>query len=771
MNITIQGLDYTPALDASQPLTIERKLNEPSECRFWLALKRAGNLIAPARNQSVTIAGENGIVYFTGYVVATPLPEYFGVGVEGPLYRLAIVALCDEVLLNHLAMPATSGITGETAESLMRALISHSGSAVLATGDSSANLAISNFAPELGATWSKRARQVANMARAAFRAVNGILTLVPIQSVVHALDECDGSLNPASMTLTPSVDRIPVNDVTLCGEREPVAYVTEYFRGDGVSSAFYLGAVPYSSAASNSTIIRELFDEQEIDARVWANTGAAGCFSLGTGGLAMCGGTGTDGQTVLSWQDPVEMGGTLLLEAAGINLAAGSTGIVAGFFDGGTDVSSCTVGFQVMAQQGTGSLTLQPLVEGMPTGTAFSLNPSNQYTLRVRIHSPECYRALAIYRSSGDNGAVTAGGDWNLSPGTLQLEVQEFVNGVGGMPVTLHDGAVTSLPGTCQVVAASSLKLMGSMRAFRLTNLGSGWVVSTPPSGGAYARRLGSPAEGGECEVQAGGKLQFQTGFIPVVGEMVAVSYRTAGRATGRAVNTENQQALEQAGLPAESFWIGSVTEPPARCSADCRNAALVTAQTSADDSGLLRGTYKGSSFEFASDVWPGDALLLNAPSANLDSQVVVREVKISYRSSLPDLIEYGITFANDWAEDLAIKRNSAVPNDAWLPAPVAPIVLQNLSRLTVTNVSGSTVAINAGVLAPPGGGFEVRRRDFEFMAGTDPGLVARSSVPNISFSRESANDRFYLRMYDGSTPPNYSEFSTALFINLPLGS
>jgi hypothetical protein len=25
--------------------------------------------------------------------------------------------------------------------------------------------------------------------------------------------------------------------------------------------------------------------------------------------------------------------------------------------------------------------------------------------------------------------------------------------------------------------------------------------------------------------------------------------------------------------------------------------------------------------------------------------------------------------------------------------------------------------------------------------------------------------------MYDGSTPPNYSEFSTALFINLPLGS
>jgi len=45
-----------------------------------------------------------------------------------------------------------------------------------------------------------------------------------------------------------------------------------------------------------------------------------------------------------------------------------------------------------------------------------------------------------------------------------------------------------------------------------------------------------------------------------------------------------------------------------------------------------------------------------------------------------------------------------------------------------------------------------------------------RSTVPNVTFSRELASDRFYIRMYDGATPPNYSEFSTALLINLPLG-
>jgi hypothetical protein len=101
----------------------------------------------------------------------------------------------------------------------------------------------------------------------------------------------------------------------------------------------------------------------------------------------------------------------------------------------------------------------------------------------------------------------------------------------------------------------------------------------------------------------------------------------------------------------------------------------------------------------------------------------------------------------------------------------VAPIVLANLTGLTVTTLNGHTVEIDTGVMPPVGGGFEIRRRDFAFMQGEDPGLVARASLPRMAFLRETANDRFYIRMYDGATPPNYSEFSTALFINLPLGS
>jgi hypothetical protein len=570
--------------------------------------------------------------------------------------------------------------------------------------------------------------------------------------------------------LNASVKRALANDVTVCGEHEPVAYVTEYFLGDGATTQFYLAEDPFFPPASRSTIIDELFNECAINLKVWGNPGGNGYLKLGAGGLVMDGGNGIDGETLLAWLDPVEMGGTLLLEAVGVTLSPGSTGILSGFFVGLETQASCIAGFQAAAEQGTGSVTLQPIIEGSAVGTTYAVNPANQYTLRARVHCAEIERSLSIYRSFGDSGAITLGGQTNVTPAQLQLEIQEFVNGVAGMPVTLYDGAITSLPPACVVVAASSINLIGTMRAINLANLGSGWVVSTPPSGGPYTRRLGTTAESAECHVERTGKVVFYAGFAPMAGEQIAVSYRTVGRAVGRAVNTASQLALSQAGIPAVSSWIGTVTNPPARSSADCQNAATVIEQAAAGVSALWSGTYVGNGTSFATDVWPGDALELNAPSTNLNAEVVVRTVKVSYRASYPDYVEYAIAFANDWADDLAIKTSTAVPEDAWLPTAVAPICLANLTSLTVTELNGNTVSICAGVTPPAGGGVEIRRWDFAFMPGEDPGLVVRANLPNMTFSRETANDRFFIRMFDGATPPNYSEFSTALFINLPLG-
>jgi len=769
MKITISGFDYSRSLDAVHPLTIERKLNEPTVCQFWLTPPAQGPLPTPVRNQAVAVTGDDGTAYFTGYVAGAPLPQFAGLGLEGPRYRIAVRAISDEVLMDQLPATSMMAASGMMAGELITSLVKHVRSAPLTAPAGSLQIPVSSFAVAPGTTWSKKAGLVAGQARAAYRAQAGSVQLSQIPAAVHPLNEADGSLNPAALSLTPNVRRELANDITVCGEREPAAYVTEYFLGDGATTQFNLAASPYFPPAATSTLIDEFFNQPDLDLTTWSRSGAEASLALGAGGLAMNGGTGADGQTSLTWLDSIELGGTLLMEASGLTLAAGSSGSLAGLYVGSDTLVGCVTGFQVTAEPGSGAVSLQPIVLGQPTGTRYSINPATQYTVRIRLHCPDCERSLAIYRSFGDDGAVTSGGQTNQAPAQLLFDIQECVNGVAGMPVVLFDGSISSLPPSCSVVAASLIDMHGSMRGFRLANLGTGWVVSTPAGGNPYTRRLGSSAESSECNLDHLGRLLFAPGFIPAAGEKIAISYRTSGRAVGRAVNTASQQALAASGLPAVSQWIGTAKNPPARSSADCRNAAAAIVAASAGVSAQWSGVYRSFNSALASDVWPGDALQLNAPSLHLDSQVVVRAVTLTYASTYPDLVAYDIRFANDWADDLAIKTSDSVNDDVWLPAPVSPALLPNLTKLTLTALTGSTVTVNTGTPPPSGGGFEIRRRDFAFMPGEDSDLVMRGSQQNLTFSRETAGDRFYIRMFDGASPPNYSEFSTALFLNLPV--
>jgi hypothetical protein len=770
MKITISGQEYSTALDAAHSLTIERKLNEPSLCRFWITLPAASDS-AITRNQSVHITDDDGTYLFTGYVAATPMPEYAGLGTEGPRYRIAVQALSDECLLDQAGMAASRGLTGMAAGPVIAALVAKTGVTALSSDGLSLATQVSRPTAEASARFSDAAGSVADQARAAYRALNGAIELSALPTAVYSLDESDGSLLLENLILTPRAGRTVANDITVCGEHEPTTYVTEYFLGDGVTTQFYLSDRVFAPSTTTSTFIRELFNEGQIDSRVWKNQGAHGYLALGAGGLAMQGGTGRDGETQLGWLDPVEMGGTLLLEATGVMLANGSSGVLAGFYAGDNMQSACIAGFQVKAEQGSGNVSIQPLVLGIAAGASYEVNPSKQYALRVRVHCPEWHRSTAVYRSIDDAGTVAVGGDRNTAAANLQLEIQEYVNGVAGMPVTLFEGRIADLPGTCTVVAASSINLYGAMRGIYLINLGTGWVSTIAANGSAMTRRIGSAAQSAECVVESSGRLVFYPGLAPAVGERIAVSYRTPGRALGRAVNSESQQQLAASGLPPVSTWVGSVTNPPARSSQDCRNAAAALVRAGSSISALWSGTYKCVGVCLGADVWPGDALAIEAPSGNISAQVIVRSVKLNYHASLPDVLVYEIGFANDWAEDLAIRTSSAVPTDAWLPAPVAPEYLSNVSGLTAVALSALSVTIDAGTTAPVGGGFEVRRRDNCFMAGTDADLVMRSSQPLMTFSPTSAWERLYIRMFDGSTPPKYSEFSAALILNLPLAS
>ena len=783
MKVTINNVDYSAALDSVHPLTVERKLNEPTVCLLWVTLGQASALAAPQRNQPVVVEGDDGTVYFTGYLAVAPLPEFAGVGTAGPIYRWALQAVSDELLLNMQPLTPSAGMTGVTAAVAMQTLTAHAGGSGLGAavpldtsglGAAAMELPVGNFVPEYGWNWSQAAGMVAAQARASYRAVGGRVTAEPVGTTVHVLDESKGTLVLSNLAMTASVERALANDVTVCGGSEPWAYVTEYLLGDGVTATFALSQDPFFETSAETKIINnELFNEPVIDTRKWMFTGASEYFSLTGAGLTWNGGTGSDGQTALVWRDAVEAGGSLLLELHGVQLSPGSSGIVGGLYGSGITMGGCVAGFEVSAAQGTGAVTVAPVVNGVVAGPSYAVDPTVQYTLRVRVHCPLTERVTQVYRVVGDAGAMSFGGQDQLAGAQVVLELMPVVNGIAGTTVTLYDGMVTNTPVSYQVGVANSWNLIGSVRSVSMTNLGSGWVRSMPPGQGTRTRRTGTIAEGGECHLLRTGTITFYKGYIPVLGELVEVHYRTVGTAVGRWVNAASQAALQAVGMPATAQWIGSVTQPKARSSADCRNAAEALGTAASSVSAAWQGTYKVASANWAtgltSDVWPGDELLLTAPSAQLNEQVAVRMVKLTYKPGTPDVVNYQISFANDWANDLAVKTSKTVPVTTWLPAAIAPVYLEDVTTLTVTAIGAATLTVNAGVAPPAGGGFEVRRRDFSFQAGVDADLVIRSTVETFEIPRVTESDAFYIRMYDGSTPPNYSEHSVALMVNLPL--
>jgi hypothetical protein len=113
------------------------------------------------------------------------------------------------------------------------------------------------------------------------------------------------------------------------------------------------------------------------------------------------------------------------------------------------------------------------------------------------------------------------------------------------------------------------------------------------------------------------------------------------------------------------------------------------------------------------------------------------------------------------------------IATDALLPQTAlnsAAQVLANLQQLTVTSLTETALQVDAGTAPPAGGGFEVRRKDWAFGPDVDSvDLVLRSPVRSFSIPRAAQVEQFYVRMYDASTPPLYSRFSSAVFVNWPV--
>ena len=771
MKLTIDNLDGNGALDYSSAVVtnakfrIERRLNEPSLCSFTVATA-GSNLPTPARNARITVGDDSGVLLFTGYIVTEPALELLGQNSLGAVYQAYVSAVSDEILLSRQPVPQLLSGYSQPANQLLLAInAAASGGITFSTPQN--NGTVGEFQVNPGQTWSENAGTLASMTRSAYRALDGQITMLPIGSFVHTLSEADGTLSIAQ--LEASMVKTLANDVTVCGPSEPSAYVTEFFEGDGTTVLFNLTEAPYFPPASKMKPLVDLFQEATINPQVWSVSDSGSRVSITSAGLTCTGGDGVLGDTTVSTLNQLELSGSLVLEAGGVLFGSITQGILNGLYSGSFATANCIAGFEI--NQAGGSPTIVPLVNGVASGSTFTPTAGHMYTLRLRIATNEMQRALQTYNSIDDTGTHTYGGAYIAAGANVMLEVQDTTNGVASAPVVLYSGSFSPEPAVCQMAILNSSSLQCSIASIHISQQGPVWVQSTPPGGSTIVRRMGTTAQGADCRLERTGRLHFYTTSIPQIGELIAVSYRTARRAVARLASSASiAQESANGLLPGTAVWIGTVTSPAPRSSMDCENAASAILDLATSRAAAWKGSYTGWNLEGQNDVWPGDVLAIQSTSANLTANVVVRSVVLELACTSPGLVKYVLNFANDWADALAIKTSITVPADVWLPQqPEATLPLANLSALAITSVTGSAIQVSANATPPPGGGFEVRRRDWSFAPGTDSDLVLRSPVANFSIPRQAVIEQYYIRMYDGSTPPNYSRFSSAVFVSVPL--
>jgi hypothetical protein len=774
VKLTIDNLDGAGAMDYSGflcgngPLKITRTLNAPSICSGMVDVDDAA-LTVPARRGRVVVTAANGTVLFTGYVATEPEAVYAGTGLKGPVYRYAFSAVSDEWLLDKQAMPVSGAGLAQSGGQLLKVLTNRVNPELFTTTAVEDGLSVGVFEPVQTGNWSANAGSVASSTYAAYRVLDGAVSLQPAGTVTHALSDGDGTLQAAALKAS-SVKEL-ANDVTVSGEMEPTAYVTETFAGDGTTTVFQLSQDPFrpKKTANSAQFLADSFNEGTLDTQIWKVTDPGSHLGLSAAGLTMTGGNGLDGQTTLTAIDNVELGGSLVIEAGSLQLGGASAGLVCGLYAGAAQSANCFVGYNV--RQSGGSTVIVPFVNGAEVGTVFTLLEGHTYTLRIRLHCVEEQRVLQTYYAMVDGAVQAFGGGVVTAPMSVVFELQDLGASSNTPATVLYDSGVVSSPASCNFVAVNSVQLIGSMGYCRITQTGSAWVVSTLPSGVKMTRLIGVAGEGVDCNVSASGKVTFFAGRVPVAGELVTVTYRIQQRAVARLEDAASVAAEAAGGVPGTAQWLGKVLKPVARSSADCESAALAVLSFSASRGAAAAGTYEAVN---PADVWPGDVLAIASNGQTMS--VMVRRVEIVDGMACQEVLTYRMKFANDWAEALGLTLSEAIAADALLPAtalnsalPLGSNVLANLQQLQVVSATGTALQVDAGTDPPAGGGFEVRRRDGDFGPGVDQDLVLRSPVRSFSIPREGQVEHYYVRMYDGSTPPVFSRFSSAVFTDLPV--
>jgi hypothetical protein len=771
------ALDYTAFVDTSNSTSVLRKLNAPAEFAFALNVG-AENASVPVTGARVRLTLSNGNDLFTGYIVETPIYQYQGWADRGLIYRYEIVALSDVMLMDRKAPPPHPPFVDRNAGDALRELTADALPGWFDISGVAAADAIPYYTVDPAKKWTASAAEIAVLARCSYRDDNGEIFFAPLGTNTYSLAESAANFSPVDLQLK-SVDRV-INDLTVLGQLEPSAHVKNYFVGDGFTTKFYLSQKAFTRSNAIPLYSRTVLNETyaELDPTHWIVTDPTHVITVSGGQLRVAGGTGTDGQTVLSFIEKVELGGATVLEHGDFVFNAASDGIIGGLYPGRIAIAGCTAGFRITPAGA--NCNIQALVGGVVTGTTIATQAGHHYVFATQLYPTEVYRMQQVYHSSLHPSGVSRGGTAIACDVRVVMEVHDIdptnpATQIASSTI-LYDDVVSNAPGFCTYALINAGNLQCSVAFTDIWLPVDVLVRSTLPDENTRTRTVGSLLDGAECRVSSEPALQFYPEYIAAANELIEVSYRGQGRATARVINNASVVAHRNAGAGDDGVR-GSVRQiemPVPRTSVDCETAALA----------LLDGSGQGWTGQYrtwstflpagAADIFPGDGLAVNIPSRVAAFTAVVREVDVEISDIAGENSRYTLRFVDAGDPSLDFLFATPLIRQTQVLAPVdvtmiGSVYLSDLTNAAITNVTSTTVTIDVGFVPVAGGGIEVRYTDAGWGVDNDRNLVGRFTSRSFTLTRYARAQSYFLKGYDGTSPPKYSRYATALCVDYPL--
>ena len=473
-------------------------------------------------------------------------------------------------------------------------------------------------------------------------------------------------------------------------------------------------------------------------------------------------GSTAQGTLIISWPAFLTAGGTAV--AAGTtNVTLGANGALSIALVPNAGATPAGVYYSVVYQLGPGQVKSESWV--VPTNS-----PANLATVRM-----------------------TPGAGLAAQPVSIQYVNSELATKADDTAVVHLSGAET-ISGTKTFSSAPTVPAPTSIgqvanKAYvdqSVANVGAGNYLSTAggtmsgpitlPSNSAYETRLvESLSDGGECLIAGSTTLDFYPQYVPPLNTLIVASYRSYGRAVAEVVNAAAIAALQNGADDGVRGIVRTMKVPNARTQSDCENAALALLD---DADGLAwKGAYEVWS-DFlpggAADLFPGDALVVNVPSQQAGFSAIVRRVNIDLVDPAGDRGIYTIEFANDLAEPLALQDQSSATAVPLQDMPVrlsttqvGAYYLANLTGAQITQITSTTVQVDAGIAPGSGHGVEVRTHDFGWGPGNDRNLLGRFGTQTFTLPRLARTQTYFMRLYDSSA--RYSRYAAVLHVDYPL--